>query len=228
MKSKMAYDWPIRFFHWTFVLFFLISFSIVKIFDSDGAIFPIHMLIGLTLTFAILLRIVWGFVGSTYAKFSSFPIHPRELINYLKSALTKKSIRSLSHNPASSWVALSMMVIILGLATTGILMAKDINKPFFEDIHELLVDGFVVLVFAHIGGLAWHTFKHKEWIGLSMFNGKKISDDSSIEISQTYLGVGLAYLFVIFAFGLYLFNGYSFEQKELHAFGIQLVLGKVE
>lgn len=80
MSIKLAYDLPTRIFHWCFALLFVFSFFIAKVIDDDSALYAYHMLSGILMSLLVILRVFWGFVGTRYARFSSFMLHPKDLI----------------------------------------------------------------------------------------------------------------------------------------------------
>lgn len=67
-----------------------------------------------------------------------------------------------------------MIAMAAGLGLTGYLMTSGPDKETFEDIHELLANGLFVVAVLHIAGIVLHTLRHKEVIGLSMIDGKKL------------------------------------------------------
>ncbi|MEX2605298.1 MAG: cytochrome b/b6 domain-containing protein, partial [Gracilimonas sp.] len=71
-SKTTVYDWPTRIFHWLFAFLFLGAYLIVEIVDDENPLFTLHMMAGLTIGFMLILRIFWGFAGTTYARFSSF------------------------------------------------------------------------------------------------------------------------------------------------------------
>jgi len=122
MNKKKIYDIPTRLFHWLFAGLFISAFLIAKNIDDDSPIYAYHMLIGMTMTVTVLLRIVWGIIGSRWAKFSSFALQHYALLGYTKDIFISKTKRYIGHNPASSWAALIMMALTFGLAGTGYMM----------------------------------------------------------------------------------------------------------
>lgn len=229
MEKKLIYDWPTRIFHWLFAGMFIAAFFIAKTFDDESMLYPYHMLLGMSMSFIILLRIVWGVVGSRYAKFSSFPLNPRLLVSYLKNVLKSKNHTHEAHNPASSWIALIMMFLSLGLAITGYLMTEKIYKEVFEEIHELLANAFVIAAILHVSGIALHTFRYKDGIGLSMLHGKKnVETSKNIEISHTYRFAGVIFIFAFLSFSAYLLNNYDRQKQTLAIFNKSLQLGEAE
>lgn len=57
MRNQLVYDLPLRLFHWTFSGLFITAFLIAKTIDDDSVVFSCHMLAGLLLGFAVILRI---------------------------------------------------------------------------------------------------------------------------------------------------------------------------
>lgn len=228
MNKTLVYDVPTRVFHWLFAFLFISAFFIAKTFDDDSAQYPFHMLMGMTMSFMVLLRIVWGIFGSKYALLSSFKLSPVEVIKYFKGILTGQSLKYLGHNPASSWAALLMMGLTLGLGLTGYLMVNGTNKEFFEEIHELFANAFVVIVIAHVAGIVLHTLRHKEMIGLSMVSGKKDSIPGEEGIASHHSLAGLVMIILV---GLFIFNlksNYDPQKQSLNFFGTNLQLGENE
>lgn len=228
MRRQLVYDLPTRLFHWLFAALFLSGFIIAKSIDDDSPWFNYHSLAGLTLGFLVLLRILWGLFGTKHARFSGFALKPMELIGYFKGIFAGEKRRWAGHNPASSWAGLVMMVMALGLAGTGYLMTSGPNKETFEDAHELLANGFIVIVVLHVAGIALHTIRHQEMIGLSMIDGKKedVAIVQAIPSSKSVIGILL--LGLILAFGLHLFKNYDKQNRRLNFFGTKLQLSESE
>ncbi len=228
MRKSLAYDLPTRLFHWIFAGLFVSAFFIAKTIDDDSPTYAYHMLLGITLAFTAALRIIWGVVGTRYARFSSFRLSPRDLIEYFSSLLSNKTARELGHNPASSWAAIAMLFFTFGLAFTGIQMAQGNNKEFFEEIHELFANAFVLTVLVHIGGVVFHTLRHKDPIALSMVTGQKTTDGSEPAIQSSRPIIAVLFLILISAFGMKLVKNYDSTTQKLNAFGLSLQLGEAE
>lgn len=233
MKNTRVYDLPTRLFHWIFAGGFLGAFFIAKTIDDDSPLYSYHMLLGLILALVVGLRIIWGLVGSRYARFTSFPLKPTELVHYFKQIVGSKTERALGHNPASSWAAIMMMGLSLGLALTGYLMTSGGNKEVLEEVHELLANTFILVVLAHVGGILLHTLKHRDGIALSMIHGKKAliegeagKEESGIESSHR--GIALLFLLIVGGFVFYLNQNYDPTSQKLTLLGSRLQLGEAE
>lgn len=227
MGKEKVYDLPIRFFHWLFAGLFLAAFAIAKLMDHESPWFPQHMLVGLVLFATTLIRIIWGVVGSRYARFSSFPLNPLRLMEYFREVLSTSGRTYFAHNPASAWAAVVMIVLALGLGITGSLMASG-QREDFEDIHELMANAFALVAVAHVLGVALHSLRHRDGIALSMINGKKNNSDgaSPITRSHRWVAVGMAAVIGLFAFHVY--TNYDAAQATTHVFGVKLQIGENE
>lgn len=227
MKKTTVYDIPTRLFHWLFAFLFIAAILIAEYVDDDSVLFSYHMLAGLSMVFMLVLRFIWGFIGTTYARFDSFIISPSVLIGYLKDAFTSKTKRFLGHGPASSWAAVIMFFCVLGLAATGIAMGKG-GGEFYEETHELLAEIFLFTVIAHLAGILFHHLRHSDSLWSSMLDGKKKAITGKKGISTTKPLAGILFIAITLSWFIYLNNGYNPAERTLDLFGIELPLEEGE
>lgn len=226
MEKTSTYDYPTRIFHWLFATLFLAAFVIAKTIDDDSSLFSYHMLAGLSLLFILFLRLIWGIMGSTYARFTSFKLKPSELIHYFKNVLVGKTRRHLSHNPASSYAALFMFTLTIGLGITGINMAMGNESEFFEEVHEVMANLFVFTVVAHIVGILYHHFSHSDSLWSSMIDGKKETISGEIGISSSRPLIGFLFLILSLSWMGYIYSNYDQNARTLALFGNEFHLGE--
>ena len=74
------------------------------------------------------------------------------------------------HNPASSWAAVTMLLLALALGVTGFLMANGSAGESFEDRHELLANAFIVVVVLHVAGVILHTLENYYTVAWSLYH----------------------------------------------------------
>lgn len=228
MKKTSVYDWPTRLFHWLFALLFLAAFIIAETVDDDSSLFSYHMLAGLTIAFLLAFRIIWGFIGTTYARFSSFKLKPAELFQYVKDAVITKTKRYLGHNPASSYAAIIMFISAIGLAVTGILMTSGSETDLYEETHEILANVFLIAVIVHLVGIVFHHFKHKDALWSSMMDGKKKALPDKVGISNIKPAAGILFIIITLLWVGYLGAQYDRNTQSLDLFGTELTLGEEE
>lgn len=227
MRSSLVYDLPTRVFHWVFVGLFVFAFTVGKTVDDEALLFSYHMLAGLLLGGLVVWRILWGFLGSQHARFSGFQLNFLELKDYFVGLISGGKKRHAGHNPASSWAALFMLTLGLGLAITGYLMSTGLKEEL-EDIHELMANAFVVIAVLHIAGVILHSIRHQDLIALSMIDGKKQLDSKEGVISSSHRFAGVLLVAMLALGGIYLARGFDSQTRALKVFGQTLQLGENE
>ncbi len=227
MRNQLVYDLPMRIFHYLFAGLFIAAFLIAKTVDDESAVFSYHMLAGLLLVFTVLLRILWGFFGTKYSKFTSFALRPKDLLAYFKGVLSGEKQKWAGHNPASSWATIIMFGLALGLGITGSLMANG-QKETFEDIHELMANGFLVVVLLHIAGVFLHGLRHQDGIAMSIVDGAKKDLPAAEAISNSRPGIALFFVGLVLTFATYLVSNFNSQSQTLKLFGTTFQLGESE
>lgn len=226
MTAVRVYDLPTRVFHWSFAGLFVGAYAIANLVEDESARFTWHMLAGLLLGVAVLLRLVWGAIGTRHARWSDLRLDPRQLAGYLKGVVAGGGRRWAGHNPASSWAALAMLVLGLGLGGTGLAMASGTGPEWVEDVHELAANAFLIVALLHVAGLAVHALRHRDGLPLSMLSGRK-RDLPAGEASVPARPVAaLLLLAVLVLAGGSLAKGYQPATRTLDLFGTRLVLGE--
>lgn len=228
MKKTSVYDLPTRFFHWSFAFLFAVAFVIATTIDDHSPLFSYHMMAGFTIVFILILRLIWGIFGTTYARFSSFKLNPRELYQYVRDLVITKTKRYLSHNPASSYAAILMFAFTIILAVTGVLMITGSEVHLYEEVHEVLANLFLLTVILHLLGIAIHQFKHKDSVWSSMFTGKKESVPGKQGITNMKPVAALLFIILTFSWIGYMGAQYNTNTQTLDLFGNELTLGEEE
>jgi cytochrome b len=116
-QQVKVWDPLVRIFHWTLVLAFATSYLTGDEWDDWG---EVHEISGYLILALIVFRIIWGFIGSKYARFSSFIYSPKVLMAYLKALATTHPKHYLGHNPAGGWMIVFLLVSILSTGITGL------------------------------------------------------------------------------------------------------------
>lgn len=226
MRSVRIYDLPTRVFHWSFAALFVGAYATANLVDEESTRFAWHMLAGLLLGVAVLLRLVWGFVGTRHARWSDLHLQPRQLADYLKGVIAGGGRRWAGHNPASSWAASAMVTLALGQVGTGLAMAGGVAPEWVEEAHELLANGLLAVVLLHLAGLAVHALRHRDGLPLSMLTGRKRGLPTDQPEVPARGVAGLAMLAVLVVAGGFLADNYQPATRTLELFGARLVLGE--
>jgi cytochrome b len=228
MRNQLVYDLPTRLLHWLFAGLFIGAFGIAKIVDDESPIFSYHMLAGFILVFVVILRLLWGIIGTKHSRFTSFTLKPKDLASYFGGILSGDKRKWTGHNPASSWAAIIMFILALGLGITGYLMTGSGNKETYEDLHELMANGFVIVAVLHVAGILLHMLRHQDGIGLSMIDGKKQDIPSTEMIAGQKSAVAILFVGLLATFVVHLVRNFDGPTQTLNVFGTTLQLGESE
>lgn len=79
----------------------------------------VHVTLGETMVGLVLARLLWGVVGSRYARFSQFVRGPRETLRYLRSLVSGEPASTVGHNPAGAWAIIALLLTTLLTATAA-------------------------------------------------------------------------------------------------------------
>lgn len=201
MNRVLIWDVPTRSFHWLLAAGFAAAAGIALTTSKHGIFFPYHAILGLTLALLVVMRIVWGLVGTRHARFGSFIFGPAALIEYFAGYFTGRGTRHIGHNPASALAIFAIFGLILALAATGFMLGRGDERV--EEIHEVLAYSTMAIAGIHILGVIVHTLVHREQITLSMIHGRK-SAAASDAIASTHPTIALLGLSitVLFAYAL--------------------------
>lgn len=164
-----VWDPVVRIFHWSLVGGFAVAYVTADEWDKA------HELVGYIIAGLIAFRLFWGLVGSRHARFSDFLYRPSTIVAFIKDSLAMKGKRYVGHNPAGGAMVVALLLAIAGIAATGYMMTLDMfwGAEWVEDAHEILVNGTLLLIILHVGGVILASFEHKENLVRSMITGLK-------------------------------------------------------
>jgi cytochrome b len=184
MAKVRVWDLPIRLFHWALAILIATSIITQKI---GGNAMEWHFLSGYAVLALVAFRIVWGLVGTRYARFSDFIYAPSTIAAYLLD--TKNSLKEKyhGHNPLGSLSVFALLGMILAQALSGLFanddiasegpLVKFISKEFSDRITWFHVEVSANLIYAlvglHIAAVAYYYFRKKQNLVKPMITGDK-------------------------------------------------------
>ena len=113
MARTRIWDLPTRLFHWTLAAG--VAFSIITA-NVGGLWMDWHMRSGYAILTLVVFRMLWGFAGSRYARFSTFVRSPRAVLDYLRGRI----VHVAGHSPAGALSVVSLLGVLLLQASTGL------------------------------------------------------------------------------------------------------------
>ena len=169
-KAKtLVWDLPTRAFHWLLAIAFVGAYFTAE----SERLRDLHMLMGYSAAGLVAFRLLWGILGTRYARFTSFPLSPRAVVAYLKSLLTLSPRHYFGHNPAGSWAVIGMLVLITLTAATGWAQAVEVGPRWVEDLHEGLANMTIAVIVVHVVAVLLSCVLHRENLVRAMVSGYK-------------------------------------------------------
>lgn len=199
------WDLPTRVFHWLLVL----SFAAAYVTNWLGvSYFTYHLWAGYFVVILLVFRILWGVVGTHHAQFINFVRHPFDSVKYAFQLAKGKSKSYPGHNPLGALMVLTLLLVLLLQAVTGLFANDEIFNigPLYGYIsHELSLKltavhkelfywilGAVVL---HVAAVLFYVFVKRENLVKAMVTGKKpakdLVDAETIDSSRIWLALAL-------------------------------------
>lgn len=165
----LVWDLIVRLFHWTVVLGCLADLFVLE----EGE--RLHRWVGYAVATAVIMRVIWGGVGSKHARFVDFAPGPSNLARYLAALLRGREKRFLGHNPAGAVMMLLLMGLLAGVSVTGWMLTLDafFGSETLEHTHKAIADSILILAGVHASAALFESWRHQENLVLSMITGYK-------------------------------------------------------
>jgi cytochrome b len=190
MESKhiRVWDLPTRLFHWSLLAAFVGAYLTGDVFD----LLEPHQWIGLVMVFLLSFRLVWGFVGSTTARFSQFVRGKEAVSDYLNGRW-----QGVGHNPLGGWSVVAMLALLVAMTITGLFANNDADftapltflvsdsvSSLLTSAHHLLFKLLLVLVAIHIGAIFFYKIVLAKDLVTPMLKGDAPAELDSDESTQ--------------------------------------------
>lgn len=164
-----VWDPFVRVFHWSLVASFAVAWL------TADELKNVHELAGYAAGALVGSRLVWGLVGSRYARFTQFVRSPRKTLGYARDALAGREARYLGHNPLGAMMIVCLLVAMAVVAVTGWLQTTDTfwGIEWVKEAHEIAANLMLALVGLHVAGVVFSSVRHRENLVRAMVTGRK-------------------------------------------------------
>jgi cytochrome b len=177
-----VWDPLVRLFHWSLVGAFAVAWM------TEDELMGLHANAGYLIAALLLFRLVWGVLGTRYARFSDFVKSPSKVLRYLRDMFHLRAERTIGHNPAGGAMIIALLITLLMTTLTGLLAYGATGEgplaeiffsntaygsELFEEVHEFFAHFTLVLVMLHLLGVAFGSLLHRENLVRAMFTGSK-------------------------------------------------------
>jgi cytochrome b len=156
------WDLPTRLFHWSLAVCVLGSIVSVNI---GGAAVGWHFRFGYAILTLVLFRLLWGFAGPSYARFSSFPPRPGAALRYLREGSGERA----GHSPLGALSVYALIAAIALQAATGLFandavmwdgplkgLVSNAASDLITRLHKINRFVVIALILLHLGAIAFY------------------------------------------------------------------------
>jgi len=180
--KQPLWDLPIRLFHWLLAALILFSWWSVKSHHTGW-----HIWSGCGILTLLIFRLLWGFFGSSTARWANFVRGPSAIRDYLRGSWT-----GIGHTPLGALSVLALLGAVaiqvgLGLFSQdedGIFMGplsrlvSSDTSDSIRDIHELWFNVVLSLVVLHIAAILFYRLRGRP-LTKAMITGKAQLDSAT-------------------------------------------------
>jgi cytochrome b len=168
-KRTLVWDAPVRVFHWLLALSVLGAFVTA---ESERWRL-VHATLGYSAGGLVAFRLLWGFIGTRHARFSSFVRGPAAVLRYLGSLVTSRPEHHVGHNPAGALAIVALLALTALVSASGHMVYADLGGRWLESLHEFTGEAMMLLVGVHVGAVLLSSALHRENLVGSMLSGRK-------------------------------------------------------
>jgi cytochrome b len=169
-----VWDPLVRIGHWALVIFVALAW-LTREGDHER-----HEILGYVTLVIVAIRVLWGLVGTHYARFSQFVRTPAHTLHYATQVLAAREPRHIGHNPLGGWMIVLLLVNIVLVGASGWLYTTDAywGVEWVEELHEALSNTLLVLIALHVAGVIHASLRHRENLVAAMLHGRKRVQDA--------------------------------------------------
>lgn len=169
MQKILVWDWPVRIGHWLMAAAFVLAWL-----TAESETFRlVHLISGATVFAIATFRLIWGVVGTRYARFGDFVFGPQAVRRYLTSLLSGQPEHRAGHNPAGGWAIVALLGLGILTSASGWAIYNDVGGHLLEELHEGLAATLLTVVVIHLAGVISGSLLHGENLVRSMITGWK-------------------------------------------------------
>lgn len=179
-----VWDLPTRVFH---VLLALGVIALVVTGHIGGNAMIWHTRLGLAVGALLLFRLIWGFAGGRWSRFSNFGCSPSSIQRFVRGTPAPDDHFDIGHSPLGSLSVFTMLALLVVQVGTGLIADDEIAttgplnrfvsnatasaaSEWHGDIGQWLIIGLVAL---HLGAIAWYTRIRRQDLLGPMWHGDK-------------------------------------------------------
>ncbi|WP_114639377.1 cytochrome b/b6 domain-containing protein [Polynucleobacter necessarius] len=155
-KRMLVWDSPLYVSHWILALCF-----VGAILTQESEQFRlVHVTLGYTMLGIVGFRVIWGFIGSKYARFSTIKPRFLKVHENIKAILSGERQALMGLNAIGFLAAYVLMFLVLLVSATGYLTFNEIGPELISELHELVGNALIAVVVVHVGSILLNALYH--------------------------------------------------------------------
>jgi cytochrome b len=169
MTKTKVWDPFVRIFHWSLVGLFAANALVL---DAES---KLHRQVGYVIAALIALRIIWGFAGRGYARFSTFPPSVAGSIGQMTDLVTGRNKIHIGHTPLGALMIYNLIATVTLIAASGFMMTTDtyFGIGWVQELHETAVLWAEISIVLHVAAVIYESVRSKVNLPLAMLTGIK-------------------------------------------------------
>lgn len=207
-RRALIWDLPLRLFHWALAVLFVCSWLTAEagIEWADA-----HLYCGYGALALVTFRLLWGLVGTKYARFGQFLRGPRAVMSGFRTLAQSSAPSEPGHSAVGGWASLILMTLVFCQAASGLFITDDIlfsgpyNSAVSSDIanalasfHHLNFDVLTAAVGAHLAIMLWYRLRKGHNLVAPMISGYS-SDEPTLGAASSMYGRALLCVSIVAA-----------------------------
>lgn len=177
-RTWRVWDLLIRLLHWSTVLLCALNWFVLE----EGS--RPHRLVGYTVGGLLLLRLLWGFAGSHYARFGQWFPSPARLRHFFRRLRDGHHPYYLGHNPVGALMILALMTLLGSTVLTGWMTGWDgvADEDWLEELHGTLANSLLALAGLHAAAvLLIDRLTRSDLLRAMVTGSKRVAPDTQVE-----------------------------------------------
>ncbi|MBN2739489.1 MAG: cytochrome b/b6 domain-containing protein [Rhodobacteraceae bacterium] len=187
-RTVKVWDPVVRSFHWLLVLAFAGAWGLGEWGPNQ---MTWHFYFGYVIVGLVGVRLIWGFVGTRNARFSSFLFGPGKVVAYLRHLPSREPSNWIGHNPMGGWSVFLILGLLIAQVATGLMSdpkdyinvgplaqyVPDSLSDLSVKLHNIISTLLLIVVGVHVAAILFYKRWKGENLVAPMITGKKVIEE---------------------------------------------------
>jgi cytochrome b len=192
LHNTRIWDLPTRLFHVSLILCVAGLYLSAELMEDS---LQLHFYFGYATLTLLIFRVLWGFAGGHWSRFTSFVPTPSKLLQFLRDP----SQPAVGHNPLGALSVLAMLTVLLAQVFSGFFSYDDVafSGPWhnlvsdecgewFTNYHAEIGKSILLILLAlHVGSIVFYKRVKQQDLVTPMIHGDKALPPNTVASTDT-------------------------------------------